>query len=126
MCFDRCVQVLFDAFAVKNMPAFCLDSILRNIVAQPAYGGLHIVISKRTSILLAANYEIGVARHLSHARNQTEDIGVVCGCPSVISALPFGAKDSLLRSVPASTYVLNCRFASENRLRYNSFSSGLK
>jgi hypothetical protein len=91
MRFDRCVQVLFDAFAVKYMSAFCLDGVLRNIVAQAAYGGLPF-FSEHTGIVLAANYEIGVASHLTHSRNQTEDIGVIYSCPGGIRHFPFGAK----------------------------------
>ena len=127
MRFDRCIQVLFDALAVKYMTAFCLDGVLRNIIAQAAYGRLPF-FSEHTSIVLAADYEIRMASHLAHPRNQTEDIGVIYSCPGGIRRLPFGVKkkNSLLRSVPASTYVLNWRFASENRLRYSSFSSGLK
>jgi hypothetical protein len=78
--FNRCVQVLPDALAVENVPASRLESILRHIVAQSAHGGLTFV-AERTGIVLAADYEIGMAGHLTHARNQTEDIGVVCSCP---------------------------------------------
>jgi hypothetical protein len=76
--FNRCIQVLFDTFAVKNVPTFCLDAILHHIVAQSAHGGLTFFSAKHTGIVLAADYEIGMAGHLTHARNQTEDIRVVC------------------------------------------------
>lgn len=81
--FNGCVQVLFDAFAVENVPTFCLDGILHHIVAQSAHGGFTL-FAEHAGIVLAADYEIGMAGHLTHARNQTEDIGVVCSCPRVI------------------------------------------
>lgn len=68
------MKVLFDALAVKNMPAFCLDGVFRNIVAQSAHSGLPFSFSELASIVLAADYEIGVASHLAHTRNQAKDI----------------------------------------------------
>jgi hypothetical protein len=91
MRFDRCVQVLFDALAVKYMTAFCLDGVLRNIVAQATYGRLPF-FSEDTSIVLAADYEIGMASHLTHPRNQAENIGVIYSCPGGVRHFPFGAK----------------------------------
>lgn len=72
--FNRCVQVLLDALAVENVPTFRLNGILRHIVAQSAHGGLTIFATEHSGIFLAADYEIGMTGHLTHARNQTEDI----------------------------------------------------
>ena len=83
MCFDRRVQVLLDAFAVKNMPAFRLDGVLCDIIAQPTHRRFPVFFAKQSSVVLAANYEIRMARQLAHRRNQAEDIGVVYKCPSV-------------------------------------------
>ena len=81
MRFDRCVEVLFDALAIKNVAAFCLDGILRDIITQSAYSGLLLLLFvEYSSIAPAANYEIGMTGHLTHARNQSEDVGVVCSC----------------------------------------------
>jgi hypothetical protein len=126
MGFDRCVEIPSDALAVKNVAAFCLDGILRDIVAQSAYGNIPLFFAEYPSIVPAADYKIWVAGHLTHTRNQTEDVGIICGCAWSSGVALFMAQDSLLSNVPVSTYVLNCRFASEDRLRYSSFSSGLK
>ncbi len=82
MCFDRCVQVLLDTFAIENMPAFRLDGVLRDIIAQATNRGLPF-FAEHASVVLAANYEIGMARHLTHARYQGKDVGVVYKCSSV-------------------------------------------
>jgi len=80
MRFGRCVKVLFDALAVKNVAAFCLDSILRDIITQSAYSDLLLLVFvEYSSIAPAADYEIGMTGQLAHARNQSEDVGVVCG-----------------------------------------------
>ena len=91
MCFDGCIQVLPDTFAVKNVPAFCLNGILRDIVAQSTHGGFAIFFPEHPSIVLAADYEIGMASHLAHACDETEDIGVVYSCPSVNSRLSISS-----------------------------------
>ena len=78
MGFNGCVQVLLDALA------FRLDGILRHIIAQSAHGGLAFFVTEHTSIVPAADYEIGMAGHLTHARDQTEDIGVICSCAWMI------------------------------------------
>jgi hypothetical protein len=83
MCIDGGVEVLFDALAVKNVVTFCLDGIFCDVIAQSAYGDLHLFV-KYSSIAPAADYEVGMTGHLTHARNQSEDIGVVCSCPRVI------------------------------------------
>ena len=75
--FNRCIQVLLDALAIENMPTFRLDGVLRHIVAQSAHRGLAFV----AEYFLTADHEIGMARHLAHARDQAEDIGVVCIVP---------------------------------------------
>ena len=83
MCLDRRVQVLLDAFAVKNMPAFRLNGILCDIIAQPTHSRFPVFCAKESSVVLAANYEIRMARQLTHTRNKAKDIGVICKCPSV-------------------------------------------
>jgi hypothetical protein len=67
--------------------AFRLDGILCDIVAQSAHSGLPLFVPEHTSIVLAADYEIGMAGHLAHARNQTEDIGIICSRPDVTKLL---------------------------------------
>jgi hypothetical protein len=81
MRFGRCVEVLFDALAVKNVAAFCLDGILRDIITQSAYSDFLVLnFVEYSSIASAADYKIGMTGHLAHARNQSEDVGVVCSC----------------------------------------------
>jgi hypothetical protein len=77
ICFDGRVQVLLDAFAIEYVPAFCLNGILRDIVAQSTHGGFAIFSSEHLCVILASDYEIGMAGHLTHARDKTEDIGIV-------------------------------------------------
>jgi hypothetical protein len=78
MRFGRCVEVLFDALAVKNVAAFCLDGILRDIITQAAYSDLLLLVFiEYSSIAPAADDEIGMTGHLAHARYQSEDVGVV-------------------------------------------------
>jgi hypothetical protein len=62
-------HVLLDPFAVKNVLAFRSNGFLCDIIAQPT--------DSRLPVLLPANYEFGMASHLTHAGNQTENIGVL-------------------------------------------------
>jgi hypothetical protein len=75
---DRSVEVLLDALAIKHVVAFGFDGILDNVVAETADDSLAIIVGQELAlVVLAAEDEVWMARHLPHTRQQAEDVRVV-------------------------------------------------
>jgi hypothetical protein len=74
-----CAQILSHALPVKDMAAFSLDSILRNITAESTDRGFTSLIGTQElgPISLATEHKVWVASHLSHA---SEPIATLESC----------------------------------------------
>jgi hypothetical protein len=81
---DSGVEILLDALAVEDVIAASLDRVLGDVVAQPADDRLAVVVHKELAlVVLAAEHEVWMARHLPHPRQETEDVRVVCTSVSI-------------------------------------------
>lgn len=75
---QRSLQILLDALAIENVVTLRLDCIFCEFVTQSADGGFSRFIGHEScGITLTANDQVGMARHLPHAGEKTEDVGIV-------------------------------------------------
>lgn len=66
---DSGVEIHDDALSAVDVFAFALDSVFRNVVADPAHDSLVRVIGdKLRRVGLAAKNQVRVAGHLPHTR----------------------------------------------------------
>lgn len=87
---------MLHTLAVKDMMALGLNSVLRDVIAEPTNGGFteFLVAKEPVAVALAAENQVGVASHLAHTGEsdknmltsprqdwgiypQTKDIGIV-------------------------------------------------
>ena len=67
---DGRVDVLLDALSVEEVTALGRDRVFGDVIAQTADGVLALIVRKLACIVLASEHQIGVARHLPHARQE--------------------------------------------------------
>jgi hypothetical protein len=68
LLFDSSLDVLLDAFTVKDMPTLRLDGVLGNVIANAADGGFSDIFRvERLDVCFALEYEIGMTSHLPHS-----------------------------------------------------------
>lgn len=78
---DSSVEIHDYALSAVNVFAFALDSVFRNVVADPAHDSLVRVIGdKLRHVGLAAKHQVRVAGHLPHAREAV--------CPPSAASFP--------------------------------------
>ena len=69
---------MLDAFAVEDVPTFCLNSILRELVAKSANSTFSVfVLHEHAGVVLASKNKIRVARHLTHTGEPNDEISTV-------------------------------------------------
>jgi len=72
LLFDSSLDILFDAFTIKDMPTLRLNGIFCNVITNTADGGFSDLIRvKRAGVRFTLEHEIGVASHLPHS-SETE------------------------------------------------------
>ena len=75
LLFNSSFDILFDAFAVKDVPALRLNGVLRNIVANAADRGFPDVFCfKRVRVRFALEDEIGMTSHLPHSGKTAQQV----------------------------------------------------
>ncbi len=77
LIFENNLQILFNAFPIKDMSALCLNRIFGDLVTDPANSCFSNFFNELIGVCLAAKYQIRMACHLSHTCQQTKDVGVV-------------------------------------------------
>jgi hypothetical protein len=71
--FHGSLEILFDAFSIKDVPAFRLNGILRNVIADSANRGLtDLSVGEGCSISFTFEHKIGMTSHLPHAGESDE------------------------------------------------------
>ena len=64
---DSCLEVLLDALSIEDMPAFGLNSVFCELVAESADGALAgVILYEHPCVVLAAKDKIRMTCHLAH------------------------------------------------------------